>query len=348
MTAISTREAEPEATEGTAPEERRLDLLRQIAGAGGTIAPDADPQAEHGYKYPALADGVERDLPILARHNYLEERFFDRVSLCPKCASHHLNVREICPGCRRAHIVNEGLLHHFRCGYVGILAEFAPGEDGSRLCPKCNRRIRHIGTEYDRLGKAYVCRGCGLISENPPVEAVCLACGARTPAEDLVSRDVFSYVLTSLGAAAIRRGSLLDSDDELVRIAGAPVYRRTVILEFLDHEMKRLRQFNSGFSVLLIGCTREAMDDREGGSPTEWLTRLRQCLREVDLIGQLADAVYLVVLPQTKRREAEALRRRILNELGPQSPFTLSTIEITEPGHLAEVLARRVELSQSS
>jgi len=163
-----------------------------------------------------------------------------------------------------------------------------------------------------------------------------------------VSRDVFSYVLTSLGAAAIRRGSLLDSDDELVRIAGAPVYRRTVILEFLDHEMKRLRQFNSGFSVLLIGCTREAMDDREGGSPTEWLTRLRQCLREVDLIGQLADAVYLVVLPQTKRREAEALRRRILNELGPQSPFTLSTIEITEPGHLAEVLARRVELSQSS
>jgi predicted RNA-binding Zn-ribbon protein involved in translation (DUF1610 family) len=217
--------------------------------------------------------------------------------------------------------VNEGLLHHFRCGYVGILAEFAPGEDGSRLCPKCNRRMHHIGTEYDRLGKAYVCRGCGLISENPPVEAVCLACGARIPAEDLVSRDVFGYVLTSLGAAAIRRGSLLDSDDELVRIAGAPAYRRTVILEFLDHEMKRLRQFNSGFSVLLAECTHEAIDDRPGGSPTEWLIRLRQCLREVDLIGQLADALYVVVLPQTKGRDAETLRRRILDELGPQSPL---------------------------
>jgi predicted small integral membrane protein len=35
----------------------------------------------------------------------------------------------------------------------------------------------------------------GAALRNPQVEAVCFACGARTPADDLVSRVVFSYVL---------------------------------------------------------------------------------------------------------------------------------------------------------
>src|SRR5262249_32408184 len=107
-------------------EERCLKLLRQIALAGGTVAPGADPNARHGYAYTLLNDDAERDLIILARRNYLEARFFERVSLCPKCDSHHLNVREVCPGCRRAHLTNDGLLHHFRCGYVGIPSEFSP------------------------------------------------------------------------------------------------------------------------------------------------------------------------------------------------------------------------------
>ena len=263
MKGIRTRATGPDATttaEGTGAEERRLNLLRQISLAGGTIAPEAAPRAEHGYAYVALGDDVERDLGILARRDYLEARFFDRVSLCPKCDSHHLNVREICPSCRRAHLASAGLLHHFRCGYVGIPSEFVPGEDGSYLCPKCNHRMHHLGTEFDRLGKASVCRGCGLISENPPVEAVCLACGARTPADDLVSTIVFSYVLTSRGATAIRRGSLLDGDEQRVSVADAPVYRRTVILEFLEHEMKRLQYFNSGFSVLLAKYAPAAPD----------------------------------------------------------------------------------------
>jgi len=288
-----------------------------------------------------LGDDVKRDLGILARRDYLENRFFDRVSLCPKCDSHHLNVREICPGCRRAHLANEGLLHHFRCGYVGIPSEFVStkDKDGSYVCPKCNGRMHHLGVEFDRLGKAFVCRGCGLISENPPVEAVCFACGAHTPAEDLVSTLIFSYVLTSRGAAANRCGSLLESDEECVSTVDTPFYRRAVILEFLGHEIKRLQQFNSGFSVLLAKWVPLATDQSGDASPAQWLTLLRRCLREVDLVGQLADALYVVILPQTKQREAEALRRRIVAELGPHSPLTLSTAEITEARHLAQALA---------
>jgi Thaumarchaeal output domain 1 len=318
---------------------RRLDLLRRIAVESASPIPSAEPQALNGYQYPVLGDGdEEEDLAYLARRGYLEERFFDRVSLCPKCASHHLNVREICPGCRGAHIVNEGLLHHFRCGYVGIQSEFETGEDGGRICPKCNREMHHIGTEYDRLGKTFVCRDCGVISENPPVEAICRSCGARTAAEELGTVDVFSYILTARGAAAIRRGALADHDDEFF-VDGVPAFRPAVIRQFLDYEMKRVRHFDCAFSVLLFEYSREAADG-EKDVFTFWLPKLRQCLREIDLLGQLTDAIYVAMLAQTTEREAEALRQRITTELGPQLPFAISVVEISEERHLAQVLAR--------
>jgi hypothetical protein len=336
MTSIYAPIAEPGVV---ADERRRLAMLQRIAALGGKITPSANPKAEYGYEYLEPLDGCEGDLRFLARRDYLEQRFFDRVSLCPKCSSHHLNVREVCPGCRRAHLAREGLLHHFRCGYVGILSEFAAREDGGRVCPKCNRELHHLGTEYDRLGKAFICRQCGLITENPPVEAVCFACGARTPAEDLLNTEVFSYVLTSLGSAALRRGSLLDADNDFLFVDGPKVYRRSVILELLDHEMERIRHFRTEFSVLLAEYTRGAMDGGEG-SPASCAARLRQCLREVDLVGQLTDTLFIVMLPHTKHRAAEALRQRILAELGLQLPFTLSTTEITESRQLAQLLAR--------
>jgi hypothetical protein len=346
MRGTRTRAAEATAgtadeTTGVAAEERRLNLLRKISLAGGTVRPDAEPEAEYGYAYTSLGDDSERDLTILARRNYLEARFFERVSLCPKCDSHHLNVREICPNCRRAHLTVEGLLHHFRCGYVGIPSEFVIAKDGGYVCPKCNGKMYHLGTQYDRLGRAFVCRGCGVISENPPVEAVCFTCGEHIPAENLVSTELFSYTLTSRGAAAIRRGSLLDDHDEVVSITDAPVYHRTVTLEFLNHYMKCVEEFSSVFAVLEVDCVPSALDRLGDDSLTQWLIRLRAAVRDVDLVGQLADARFIVILPQTKRRAAEALRQSILTALGSQSPFSLTTVEITTPQQLAQFVAGR-------
>jgi Zn finger protein HypA/HybF involved in hydrogenase expression len=329
-------------------QDRRLNLLRQIALAGGTATPAADPEAEAGYSYAAIGDDIARDLEALARRNYLETRFLDRVSLCPKCNSHHLNIREICPGCRRAHLVTETLLHHFRCGYVGIPAEFAQTKDGGYICPKCNGRMHHLGTEYDRLGRAFRCRTCAVISENPPAEAVCLSCGNKTPAESLISRDVHSYVLTSHGAAAIRQGALLDDEDDVISVPDSPVYGRTVTLEFVDHYVKCLQTFESTFSVLTVDCHLLPEDQTEENSIPLWLTRLREALRDVDVIGQLADTRYIVLLPQTRKRAAETVRQNAVTALGPQSPFSLTVVEITKPAQLTQIVAGRNTLARSA
>jgi uncharacterized OB-fold protein len=325
-------------------DERRLGLLRRIAEAGGRVEPNPNPQARYGYDYLALGESAEDDLAYLVGRDYLEQHFFERVTLCPKCTGHHLNVREICPGCRKSNLTTEVLLHHFRCGYVGRQSEFTSteGDAGSRVCPKCNHALRHLGTEYDRMGRTQLCRECGLVSEAPPVEALCLACATRTPAENLVGIDFFGYVLTSLGHAAIRRGALLESEDELLFVASAPLYRPRVMREFVNQEVRRLGHFKGGFSMLVIELALGPGEDGEDNDASQWLwlTRLRQCLRDVDLIGQMAEGIFVVLLPNTRLRGAEALQQRILARLGPEAPLALKAIEITEPGHLDAVLGR--------
>ena len=317
---------------------RRLDLLRQIKDAGGTLSPLADPNGKRGYSYPVASDDLEEDLATLLERSYLEARFFDRVSLCPRCDSHHLNVREVCPSCRSAFLTSEGLFHHFRCGYVGIPSEFTSLGDHGYRCPKCNGTMRYLGTEYDRLGRAFVCRGCGVISENPPVEAVCLSCRTRVAADKLVSAAVFAYVLTSRGAAAVRAGALSDDGGDATTLDGASVYRRAFILQFLEQEFKRRERLNSKFAVLLARFLQRDAAQEAASPESEWLERLRAGLRDVDLVGQLAGGLYIVILPQAKPGDAESLCRSIAAKLGPQAPIVLSAPDIGDQRDVAKLL----------
>jgi hypothetical protein len=79
--------AVPEEAREETVEQRRMHLLRQVAELGGAISPIADPAAKHGYRFDAGSADVERDLADLAKLNYLETRFFDRVRLCPRATA---------------------------------------------------------------------------------------------------------------------------------------------------------------------------------------------------------------------------------------------------------------------
>lgn len=309
---------------GRGSDARRLDLLRRIAEAGGSVAPHADPRALRGYNFPTLGADSEADLAFLANRDYLEECFVDRVSLCPKCGSHHLNLREICPGCGRPHLADEALLRHQPCGYAGRMTEFAAGAqiDAPLVCPRCHRRLDQFAADYVKIGRTFVCRECDLTIDEPPVEAHCLSCGARTPAEGLASADFFRYRLSPLGRVALQRGTLLGRDEELRVIGGARILPPPVTRELLAEETRRLSPSRRGVSVLLIECG--------GDAPrAPWLRRLRDKLRDGDVIGQLGEGTFIAILPQTGRRGAQALRRRILGELGARPPISVTPLEIT-------------------
>ena len=127
-----------------------------------------------------------------------------------------------------------------------------------------------------------------------------------------------------------------------------PVYGRTVTLEFSDHYVECLQTFESTFSVLMVDCHLLPEDQTEENSIPLWLTRLREALRDVDVIGQLADTRYIVLLPQTRKRAAEAVRQNAVTALGPQSPFSLTVVEISKPAQLTQIVAGRNTLARTA
>ena len=324
---------------GLTDDQRRTLLLKTIAELGGTVTPQRSPMAKNGYEFDSLDASSGADLSFLARGDYLDERFFDRVTICTRCSSHHLNLREVCPACGSTHYTEEPLLHHFRCGYVGRITEFDPGDGtGRRICPKCTVQLKYLGTDYDRLGKTYLCIDCGTSFQDAPVKSVCLACGTEADADDLASTEVFGYALTSLGNAAIKRGSLFEGDTEVLYVAGAAVYRPTIMKELLEYEAKRIKRFKGNFSLMVVetvGVGASIPEDAEGSM----ISSLREGLRAIDIVGKIAEHVFIACMPQTPLTGAEIVQSRFLAQQSDQR-ITLATtiVEIAGPEDLNRLL----------
>ncbi|MBR1787559.1 MAG: hypothetical protein IJ762_00005 [Bacteroidaceae bacterium] len=86
-------------------------------------------------------------------------RHVERIHLCPNCQSSHLIFAECCPKCESSHILQEPMIHHFRCANVSPESTYS--YDGELRCPKCRHRLRHIGVDYDRPTDTYSCQECG-------------------------------------------------------------------------------------------------------------------------------------------------------------------------------------------
>ena len=334
--------AHDEPTPGLTDDQRRTNLLKTVAALGGTVTPRRDPMAKHGHAFAGLEQGIEADLAFLARGDYLDERFFDRVTICTRCDSHHLNIREVCPACGSTHYTEEPLLHHFRCGFVGRITEFDPGDGtGRRICPKCTTQLKYLGTDYDRLGKTYLCIDCGTSFQDAPVRSVCLSCETEVDADDLATAEVFGYAITSLGTAAIRRGSLFEGDSEVLYIAGAAVYRPAIMFELLEYEAKRIQRFKGTFSLMMVEARGPegvpVPEDAEGNM----ITRLRERLRGTDIVGKVAEHVFIACMPQTPIAGAEIVRARFAEEQSDRR-LLLETkvVEIAGPDDLATLLTR--------
>jgi hypothetical protein len=163
-----------------------------------------------------------------------------------------------------------------------------------------------------------------------------------------VSTEVYSYNVTSRGAAAIRRASLFGDDGESVSIGDTPVYSRAMTLQFIAHFQRCLQEFDASFSVLLADSLMVS-EGLNGHAPlAHWLIRLREAVRDVDMVGQLADARFIVLLPQTKQRAAETLVAKIQTALGSESPFNFTAVEITSVPQLTQLVAGRNSLRPSA
>jgi len=180
------------------------------------IVPTYEREVPYAYKYqlvsesfPHLSDEVQIDiLEELVRDGFLISELVDKVALCPSCQHHTINIREACPHCQGIDIDIKPIIHHFSCGYMGIESDFIVPNKVEQVCPKCEKKLRHIGLDYEKPSDTFNCNSCGLIFIEAEVELECFHCGNEAPATEVAFKKIYRYTPTHRAEKAVERGSL--------------------------------------------------------------------------------------------------------------------------------------------
>lgn len=128
------------------------------------------------------------------------KRFIEKIHLCPHCNRSHLLFLETCPKCGSSDIKQEDVIHHFRC--ANVAPESAYEWDGELKCPKCKRKLLHIGVDYDKPSAVFTCNQCGENFMYATMRVHCATCRRDSTPDRLTPLDVEEYEFTPDGIRA--------------------------------------------------------------------------------------------------------------------------------------------------
>jgi len=89
---------------------------------------------------------------------------------CNQCDSVRLNQVAKCPQCESIEFRHQNLVEHYKCG------EVYPKPLELDKCPKCNKKVGNLGTDYGELDNFYVCSTCDDKFPEPEYEFECRNC----------------------------------------------------------------------------------------------------------------------------------------------------------------------------
>jgi len=150
------------------------------------------------YSFPELSEllNVEDPEPLLeelASRGLFSKKVIDRAPSCPNCSSLKLSDKYICPYCHEGDLIKGVMIEHYPCGHIDFLEEFERGED--LICPKCNKKLKLIGTDYRRIEDQFICLNCNRKFSVPNIQHVCGDCNSAFGYEKAKLKPIYSYVL---------------------------------------------------------------------------------------------------------------------------------------------------------
>jgi GGDEF domain-containing protein len=290
------------------------------------LVPLFDRHAQTLYVYPTvewLSDGTNSSewFEELIRQNFLSHiALVDRVRLCRKCLGAHLYFVDTCPSCSSIDIRQENVLHCFTCGFVAVKNTFET-HDGLE-CPKCNARLRHIGVDYDIPVAQYACAACNQLFVEPSVIAKCMDCGTNDDPEKLDIKEIFTISLSHYGREAILKGRL-----ELTFSAFDALSHRTddlyfkAMLNWSLAAQRRYPEMTLALALIRITNLNEILDvsgERVlSNMLQEFASRLKEILRDTDLVYRDSEQYLWLFLPFTKIKGIEQRLRALFVEVQP-------------------------------
>jgi len=276
-------------------------LLARLFTRERTLAAEYFPQDKQVIRYP-LAGRLHEPLVLankLTEQAQLTRNFFDKLHVCTNCQGMRFNIREECVTCRSADIVEEPIIHHFKCSHQARQSAFRTVEKFQ--CPKCGEALRHIGLDYDKPGILIVCNSCQHMTDACAVGFRCMDCDGKFDSQTVPTRTWYNYELSARGVQTV--------------LHGAPTSERYLIPEsfraLIRHSLREDDTFKTPFTVLRLHFARKNYPDALLWHRLKNL--LADCihsgLRPVDVMCEAGDEFYLL-LPRANTREAN---KRVLD-----------------------------------
>lgn len=114
-------------------------------------------------------DETEVDEMIKKRQVIIDKEI--QEAACNRCNSTNISYTSKCPACKGINFRQQSLIEHYNCG------EVYPKEGNYNTCPKCNKQIGSVGTNYREFSEYYVCSSCNDRFPRPLYEFACFGCG---------------------------------------------------------------------------------------------------------------------------------------------------------------------------
>jgi Thaumarchaeal output domain 1 len=293
------------------------------------------------------AAGIRQRLEMLAGLDLLTPRHFTRTHVCGNCASARLHACEACPACGGQDLVDEELVHHYRCGWKEPESRFVDG--GRLMCPKCHRELRHFGVDYEKPGNVTVCRSCSAMNAEPIVQFICLDCARATPSVDARSIDWHHYELAEEGLRALREGRLPRFEIAPLLKGRTRAFSPPEFRLLATESMRVARRYGRPFT--LARFTLANVDDLRselGPLRTDLAFRIAvdaivEALREADFVGADSATSVLIGFPETTASHVAAIVVERVRELIRTSiavPLEL-TANVAEGDAVSDLLAEK-------
>ena len=328
------------------PAERtELTILRLAFSRDASIEARFTPESKTTVEYPLIGttSGTRRQLEVLAHLDLLRRRHFARTHQCGRCGSARLNTFEACPQCSGADLVEESLVHHFRCGWQAAESHFTQGR--ILVCPKCRRELRHLGVDYDKPGMIVVCRACKATNSEPLVKFACLDCSAVTQSADATSIDWYHYDLTEEGILALRQGHLPRFDIGPLLEGRARAYSHQEFRLLATQGTRVAGRYSRPFAVARFSLNVEALRRQFGSVETDVVFRkvvdaIVDALRIGDFVSTAGSSAIVIGFPETTAANVTPIVARVRSTIrGITSvPFDLD-VDVAEGDAITDLLA---------
>lgn len=286
-------------------------LLARIYSRGQDLRPVYDSQSQDFIRYPIAGrlENVPETATALFERGYLLRSFFDRIHCCPQCRSGHLSVREECHSCMSANICEEVVVHHFQCAFEAPESRFRT--EMGLVCPKCARKLRHIGLDYDKPGSITRCSDCGSINDKPNVGFKCISCGMHSKSDQVPVRTWYTYSMTASGLQSILQ--------EREASASSTALRSDSFRTLLEYAQREQREFGSLYQVVRVSFANRSQIEAENTRLWQQslllvIDVLQGTLREVDAFREERDG-FLILMPRTDAAGAQRTMARLATRL---------------------------------